>query len=154
MSNGDAARVLFSIASLLESLGANPYRVRAYRRAAIGIQRLPEPAGRYTNQAGELDLPWLGARLRRKLGELVRHGRMQFHDEVMAGLPGPYRELLSVAGIGPRIAERLAEDLGLHGVRDVAHAAREQRLRTLRGIGPRRERQLGLAAESLLAEAA
>lgn len=154
MDNLQVARTIFGVASLLESLGANPYRVRAYRRAAVSLLRLPVGAERFTNQAGELVLPWLGERLRRKLGELVTRGRMQFHQELLDELPAPLRELLSVPGVGPKTALKLITELNIAGVEDLAVAAHGQRLRTLRGIGPVRERQLGQAAEALLAEAA
>ncbi len=154
MGNRDVARIVFVIASLLEEQGANPYRVLAYRRAALGMLHLPEPAARYANSDGELDLPWLGSRLRRKLGELVTRGRMEFHDEMLADLPPPYRELLSVPGIGRKTAERLIREAKLSGVDDLARAARDGQLRRLRGIGAVRERQFGQAAEALLAQAA
>lgn len=154
MDNLQAARTIFGVASLLESLGANPYRVRAYRRAAVSLLRLPVGAERFTNRDGELVLPWLGERLRRKLGELVVSGRMQFHQELLDELPDPLRELLSVPGVGPKTALKLITELGIGSVEDLASAASGQRLRTLRGIGPIRERQLGAAAEALLAEAA
>ena len=154
MTNQEAAGVIFSIASLLESLGANPYRIRAYRRAAMGMLRLPEPARAFTNHRGELELPWLGPRLRRKLGELVTQGRMQFHDEVMAELPADVRELLAVPGIGPKTAERLVRELDVHSIHELATAASEGRLQTMRGIGRVREQRLASAAEALLTAAA
>ena len=154
MDNRDLARIVFVIASLLEEQGANPYRVRAYRRAALGMLRLPEPAARYANAEGELELPWLGPRLRRKLGELVTRGRMEFHDEMLAQLPPSYRELLAVPGIGPKTAERLVREGGIGGVDELVEAARDGRLRRLRGFGAVRERRLGDAAEALLARAA
>lgn len=154
VDNAQAARNIFAVAALLESQGANPWRVRAYRRAAVGMLRLPVEAGRLTNEAGELPLPWLGERLRRKLGELVTHGQMQFHQDILAELPRPFRELLAVPGVGPRTARRLVDELGIRGVRGLARAARTGRLRTLRGIGPVRERKLGEAAEAMLASAA
>ena len=154
MTNQEAAGVIFSIASLLESLGANPYRIRAYRRAALGMLRLPEPARAYANADGELELPWLGTRLRRKLGELVTRGRMQFHDEVLAELPSDVRELIAVPGVGPKTAERLVRELDVHSIRQLAQAAREGRLQTMRGIGHLREQRLGDAAAALLTAAA
>jgi DNA polymerase (family 10) len=156
LDNQMAARSVFAIASLLESQGANPYRVRAYRRAALGLLRLPQGAGVYLNAAGELVLPWLGERLRRKLGELVRQGRMQFQEELMASLPQPFRELLLVPGIGPKTAARLMSEAGIFGLEALERAAREGRLRRLRGIGVWRESQWGQAAAELLrpAEAA
>ena len=154
MDNQHAARAVFGVASLLESQGANPYRVRAYRRAAVGLLRLPEDARRYATDEGQLALPWLGPRLRRKLGELVTRGRMQFYEEILDALPQGYRELLSVPGIGPKTAQRLIVELGVRGLRDLADAARAGRLQALRGIGPLRERRFREAAEAMLAPAA
>jgi DNA polymerase (family 10) len=149
--NRESARLIFSVASLLESLGANPYRVRAYRRAAVGMLRLPVEAHAFLTDAGELSLPWLGPRLRRKLGELVRRGRMQFYDDLLEELPAPFRALLAIPGVGPRTAARLLSELRLFSVEDVARAAREGRLQTLRGIGAIRQQRIGEAAEALLA---
>ena len=154
MDNQQAARAIFAVASLLESQGANPFRVRAYRRAAINMLRLPVGAERFASPAGELELPWLGDRLRRQLGELVTRGQMQFHQELLAELPPPLRDLLEVPGVGPRTAIRLIRELRIRSVAELADAARQGRLRTLRGIGVVRERQLGAAAEALLVEAA
>lgn len=148
VDNRQAAGTLFAIAALLEAQGANRYRVRAYRQAARRLLALDEPAARYLNAAGELELPGLGPRLRRKVGELLRHGRLQFSDDLIAALPRPVRDLLAVRGVGPVTAERLVQELGIKSVRGLARAARRCRLQTLRGIGPVRERQLGRAAEA------
>lgn len=154
MENREAAKQLFGVAALLESQGANPYRVRAYRRAAVRLMRLPDQASEQLDPKGELDVPWLGDRLRRKLGELVREGHMQFHDQILAELPQPLRDLLSVPGIGPKTAQRLIDELDIRSLPDLARAARVGHLQRLRGIGPVRERLLGEAAASLLVEAA
>lgn len=152
MENTQAARTLFGVAALLESQGANPYRVRAYRRAARALLRMEYQAGQYVTDGGECDLPWLGPRLRRKVGELVVNGRMQFHDELVAQLPPALRGLLAVPGIGPKTAERLIEKLHLRSPRGVVRAARQGKLRTLPMIGPRLEAKLGAAAEELVAQ--
>jgi DNA polymerase (family 10) len=151
LDNLAAARAVFAVASLLESQGANPYRVRAYRRAAVGLLRLPAGARRYVSEeSGELVLPWLGERLRRKLGELIRQGKMQFHDDLLAELPRPFRELLSVPGIGPKTAARLMGEAEIFGLEDLIKAAGEGRLHRLRGIGLRREASWGEAAAHLI----
>src|SRR4029453_6486434 len=98
---------------------------------------------------------WLGGRLKRKLGELLTMGRMQFHVELIAELPPAVRELLSVPGVGPKTAERLIREVDVPAVGQLALAARQRRLSALRGIGEVRERRLGEAAAALLtAEAA
>lgn len=154
MDNREAARALFAVAGLLEAEGANPYRVRAYRRAAASLLALPGPAASLVTPEAELPLPWLGPRLRKKLGELLTQGHMQFYDELIEALPEAKRELLAIPGVGPRTAALLMTELGLATAGAVAEAAAEGRLRTLRGIGARREHQLGAAARARLAEAA
>lgn len=154
MGNRERALQIFAVAALLEARGANPYRVRAYRRAAVRLLLLPEDAAVHLDERGELVLPGLGPRLRRKLGELVRTGHLTFHDELIAELPRPIRTLMAVPGIGPKTAERLVGDLGVRGLKSLARAARRGKLQTVRGIGPVRERRWGEAAEQLLAASA
>jgi DNA polymerase (family 10) len=154
MENRDAARQIFEIASLLETQGANPYRIRAYRRAALGLLYLPTRADQHTTDDGELDLPWLGQRLRRKLGELVTQGHMQFHEDLVAQFPRPFRELLTIPGVGPKTATRLIQELGIRSIAGVARAARAKKLRQVYWIGPAREQRLGQVSEALLKEAA
>jgi DNA polymerase (family X) len=152
MENREAARSMFALASLLESQGANPYRVRAYRRAAVNLLRLGEQATALAGEDGQLRVAWLGERLRRKVGELVTRGQMRFHQDVLAELPGPLRGLMAVPGIGPKTAARLVDELGIKSPRGVASAARQGRLRRLRGIGGAREAALGAAAQQVLDE--
>jgi DNA polymerase (family 10) len=152
MGNRERALQVFAAASYLETRGANPYRVRAYRRAGLRLLRMAEDAAAYVDANGELNLPGLGERLRRKLGELVRTGRLSFHDELVAGEPRPIRTLMQVPGIGPRTADRLVGELHIRGLKGLARAARRGRLQRLRGIGPARERAWGEAAELMLTQ--
>jgi DNA polymerase/3'-5' exonuclease PolX len=154
VNNRESARALFGVAALLESQGVNPYRVRAYRRAARNLLALPAEASQYVDATNELPLPWLGKRLRRKLGELVSSGHMQFYDDVLDALPPVKRELLAIPGVGPKTAQRLEEELHLDGAQAVVDAARAGQLRRLRGIGQVRERQLGEAAAELVRKVA
>ncbi|MFN8632406.1 MAG: helix-hairpin-helix domain-containing protein [Chloroflexota bacterium] len=145
---------VFAVASLLEARGANPYRVRAYRRAAVRLLWMTEDAATYLDERGELALPGLGQRLRRKLGELVRTGHLSFHDELVAAEPRPIRTLMTVRGIGPKTADRLVGECNVRGLKSLARAARQGRLQRLRGVGPARERAWGELAELMLTTAA
>jgi DNA polymerase (family 10) len=154
VGNRERAIRVLTVASLLEARGANPYRVRAYRRSAFGFLALPKDASAYLDEQGNLALPTLGPRLRRKLGELVRTDNLTFHDELLAELPGPMRLLMTVPSIGPILSQRLMEDGGIQSLEELAQAARQGALRRLRGVGPLRERHWGEAAELLLTKAA
>ncbi len=126
VTNKDAADILFNVATILELAEDNPYRVRAYRRAArllLGSQadaRVKLVDGKHGK---ELDLPGLGTRLRRKLGELLATGRMRFYVELCADLPDDVSRLMQIPTVGPKTALRLHEELGLSTPAEVYAAA-------------------------------
>ena len=150
VTNRDAAEVLFNVATILELAEDNPYRVRAYRRAARLLLRNPDNPKVHLNEKRELDLPGLGPRLRRKLGELVSTGHMQFYVDLCADLPKEAATLMEIPNIGPKTARRLNEELGLSTVYDVYAAAQQGKIRQLYGFGEKRERQLLEGAEMVL----
>ncbi len=153
----EAADVLFSIATILDATDGNPYRVRAYRRVArlilreredlstrlvMGLDRTPGP---------ELNLPGLGPRLRRKLGELIATGRMEFCIELTTSRAPEVETLMQIPTVGERTALRLTEELGLTSVEDVVEAAEDRRIRGLFGFAAARERQILAGAREVLA---
>lgn len=151
LTNKDAADLLFDVATILERAEDNPYRVRAYRRAArLLLRRNEDLRGRLTPE-GELNLPGLGPRLRRKLGELIAKGRMTFYVELCAELPPDISRLMSVPTVGPKTALRLNEELGISNAAELKAAAETGKIRALYGFGPKREQQLLEGAKAVLA---
>ncbi len=153
-TNEEVARILFHIASLLELTQDNVYRVRAYRRAALGTLLLPRPLVDYVAAGIEPPLPGVGARIRGRLRELVNTGRMDVYGALLEELGEPMATLLSLHGVGPRTAVRLVEELRIGSLYDLAEAARRGRISELRGFGPKRQEKLGAQAEALLDGAA
>lgn len=150
VTNKNAADVLFNVATILELAEDNPYRVRAYRRAARLLLRNRDDVTLKLTAEKELDLPGLGPRLRRKLGELLSTGHMRFYVELCADLPGDAAQLMMIPSVGPKTALRLNEELGLSSAADVYAAAQQGKIRQLFGFGPNRERQLLEGAEQVL----
>ena len=151
VTNKEAADILFNVATILELAEDNPYRIRAYRRAARLLLGSRQDAKLRLTDTKELDLPGLGPRLRRKLGELLSSGRMGFYVELCTELPPDLARLMQIPGVGPRTARRLNEELGLTTAAEVAEAARHGKIRALFGFGEKRERQLLIGAREVLA---
>ncbi|HEV2238480.1 MAG TPA: helix-hairpin-helix domain-containing protein [Ktedonobacterales bacterium] len=150
-SNQEAAEVLFNIATLLQMQNANPYRIEAYRNAARNLLLLPEPVAAILARNAVLHMPGLGARLRRKITELVTTGRMTFYDDLCEeSLPEDVRALMRVRYVGPRTALRLADHLDIHSVEQLWRAADARQLRQHHGFGARSERRLADAARAAL----
>ncbi|HLX55556.1 MAG TPA: helix-hairpin-helix domain-containing protein [Ktedonobacteraceae bacterium] len=152
VTNRQIAEVLSSIAGLLEFQNGNPYRIQAYRNAAHGVLDLQEPAAAIIERKQSLPVPGLGRRLQNRIAELVHTGTMTFyHDLSVQLLPPGAKALLAIEYVGPHIAIRLYEELGIDTPEKLWWAAHRQRIRALPGFGARSEARLREAAARLIA---
>lgn len=139
ITHEQAAEVLFNCATLLQMAGANQYRIARYRDAARTLLRL----GPVALEAALNEELWpklnLGKRLGNKVRELVRDGSMNFYVELKADLPPAVDSLMSVQGVGPKLALRLHKELGVSNPAQLADAARRGQVSKLRGFGPKRQ---------------
>lgn len=149
-TNDEIARILFQVASLLELIEGNPYRIRAYRRAALGVLYLPKPLAEYVASHESIPLPGAGDGMQRRLVDLVNTGSMGVYETLLDDVGEPLVSLLRVHGIGPKTAIRLIRELGVGSLQDLVVAAREGRIQTLRGFGAIKETQFRMAAENVL----
>lgn len=138
--NDDIANRLEEIAALLDAQAANPYRVRAYRRAAATLRQLAVPAAQIlaTHGVAGLDrLPGIGPRLARTIRDIVVHGYSPVLER-LRGESDAVRLFASVPGIGNRLAARLHDELGLDTLQQLEAAAQDGRLEQIAGFGPKR----------------
>jgi len=137
MHNLQIARRLEEVASVLEEQRANPFRVRAYRRAAETVRRLSRPLIEVWREGGDealRELPGIGDRLAVSLRMLATTGRLPMLAR-LRGTIDPVALLASVPGLGRRVAERLHRDLGIESLEDLEAAAHDGRLKDIAGIG-------------------
>jgi putative hydrolase len=149
-----AARFL-DTARLLENQGANPFRVRAYRRAAETLRRLRRPVEQILGEEGlgGLDrLSGIGPGLAAAIRDFVATGRMPLQER-LARTRSPFGELASVPGIGPVLGQRLHEELEIATLEDLEVSAYDGRLERVSGIGPRRLEGIRLALAARLGRA-
>ncbi|HXH07493.1 MAG TPA: DNA polymerase/3'-5' exonuclease PolX [Vicinamibacterales bacterium] len=136
MENIEIARIFEEIADLLDILGENPFRIRAYRNAARTVQALPTPVEVLLAEGRRLDeLPGIGKDLAGKITEIVQTGTLPLLRELEARLPPGVVEIMRIPGIGPKRARELYEQLGVRSVADLEAAVKAGRLRELRGFG-------------------
>lgn len=139
-TNHDIASQLDEIAGLLAEQNAGAFRVEAYRRAAETIRSLPTPVADIFSQEG-LDgleaLPTVGVSIARAIRDVLVHGRAH-HLERLRGAYDPIAVLCTVPSIGPSLAKRLHDELGIATLTALEAAAHDGRLESLPGLGPRR----------------
>jgi hypothetical protein len=88
-----------------------------------------------------VQLPGLGASLSRAVAELATTGRLGILERLRGHGEGEAR-LTTVPGIGPALAHRVHEELGVETLEELEHAARTGRLGRVRGFGARRVRMV------------
>jgi DNA polymerase (family X) len=132
------ARVLGEIADLLEIKNANPFKIRAYRNAAETITHHGDPVASLP-AAERLRLPGVGKDLAGKIGELVDTGVCQYHQELLQEFPPTVLDLLRLQGVGPKTVALLYHALGIKSLDDLENAARDGRIRELKGMGAKKE---------------
>lgn len=138
MKNQEIARTFTEIANYLELKGDNPFRIRAYRRAALNIEGLTKSVEDLTREE-LLRIPGIGQDLAAKIEEYARTGKMQTHEDLRREIPEGLLVIESVPGIGPKTAKLLFETLRVKTLDDLEKLARQHKLVGLPGIKEKTE---------------
>ena len=104
MRNQEIAKIFNDISDILEIKGDNPFRIRAYRRAAQNIDGLAKDVAEISVEELQ-EIPGIGADLAGKVQEYVKTGSLKFYDELKKEVPSGLVDLLSVPGLGPKTAK-------------------------------------------------
>jgi DNA polymerase (family 10) len=141
MQNQEVAKIFNDIADILEIKGDNPFRIRAYRRAAQHIDGMgKDVAGMSLDDLHKI--PGIGADLAGKIHEYVQTGGLEFYDALKKEVPAGLIDLLSVPGLGPKTAKLLFEKLHITDIDDLERHARDGRLKGLPGIQAKTEQNI------------
>jgi DNA polymerase (family X) len=138
VDNQAIARVFGEIADLLEIKGENAFKIRAYRGASETIAAWPDAVSKL-DEAGLRDVPGIGKDLAKKIRELVESGVCQYHQELLQEFPPTILDLLRLQGVGPKTVALFYSALNVRTLDDLEAAARDGRLRALRGMGAKKE---------------
>ncbi len=141
MKNRLVAKILYEVADLLELEGVE-FKPRAYRRAAQAVESCPVPIEDLVAQGRLRELPGVGESIAQKIEEIVRTGKLALHEELKAKLPVDLYALTQVEGVGPKTAKLLYEALGVRTLEDLERAAREGKIREIKGLGPKIEEKI------------
>jgi DNA polymerase (family X) len=117
MKNFELARLFDLMADILEIKEENPFRIRAYRRAAQNLETLTEDVEALAREERLEEIPGVGKDLAGKILEYLRTGRVKDVEAAKRGIPGGVVDLMHVPGIGPKTAKLLYENEGITGWR-------------------------------------
>ena len=137
--NREVAALFSSMAGLLAAKHENPYKVRAYRRAAETLRDLPEDLSELSKGGQLQTLPGIGKELAGKIQEYLTSGRIRAYEELKTPLPEAVQDWMELPGFSEPVVHDLYFRLGIRSWDDLEALAKSHLLRTLPGVGARSE---------------
>ena len=151
-SNAAIAAYFDELGDLYELDGAVVHRVLAYRNAAKAVRDAPVSVAKLTREGRVTSLPGIGKTLEDKIGDLLETGTIPALEKLRAKFPPGLVEMTRLPGLGPKRAKKLFDELGIDGLEALRVAAESEKLRGVRGFGPKFEEQVLAAFAAGIAE--
>src|SRR6266487_451633 len=135
MTKYEIAAILEEIAFLLELKGENPFKAKAYSRAAEILKTLVEEPAALVAERRLDEVKGIGPTLAATVEELITGGSCQLHVELLELFPRGLLELAGVPGLGPKKLKVIHDRLGVSSLGELQYACIENRLVDLPGFG-------------------
>jgi DNA polymerase (family X) len=149
VTNAEIAAALEELGILYELDGAVKYRVLAYSTAAKAIRESPVSVAELAAQGRATEVPGVGKTLAEKIDALLATGEIPAAVKLKAKFPPTLIEVTRVPGVGPKTARRLFEELEISSMEDLKAAAEAEKIRDVKGLGPKAEENILAALERL-----
>lgn len=141
MRNKELAAILLQMGDL-EDMKDQPFKANAYRRAARVVESLKEDVERLVESGRLKELRGIGEALARKIEEYVETGKISHLERLRAEFPPGVLEMLDIPGVGPKTVKRLYQQLGVIDITELERAAKEHRIRRLKGFSEKSEKRI------------
>jgi DNA polymerase (family 10) len=149
VTNAEIAAAFDELGVLYELDGAVKYRVLAYGTAAKAIRESPISVADLAAAGRATEIPGVGKTLAEKIEALLETGEIPAAVKLKAKFPPTLIEVTRVQGVGAKTARRLFDELGVATLDDLKGAAEGERIRELKGLGPKVEENVLAGLERL-----
>ncbi|MGN9758773.1 DNA polymerase/3'-5' exonuclease PolX [Streptomyces sp. SD31] len=139
--NDEVAALLQEYADLISITGGDAFKARVYEKAARAI------GGHHADVStldvkGLKEIPNVGKSIAEKVVEYFSSGSVSAIEELRAKIPAGVRQLTAIPTLGPKKALVIYQELGISTTEELADAIHEERLRDLKGFGPKTEENI------------
>src|SRR3954451_11536140 len=147
-TNAEIADAFSELGDLYELDGAIVHRVVAYRSAAKAVREASVSVAALAREGRATELPGIGKTLQEKIVSLAETGTIPAAAKLRAKFPPGLIAITRLPGLGPKRARLLHSELGIDSLEALRAAVEGERVRGLKGFGPKAEENIraGLAA--------
>ncbi|MEZ6233746.1 MAG: helix-hairpin-helix domain-containing protein [Phycisphaerales bacterium] len=147
-TNAALARRFEQMATILELLGEDKFRVNAHARAARTIENLTQDVGAIAaDRDALLALDGVGPKVADKIQEFATTGKIKEHVELLARIPAGLLQVLDVPGLGPKTAKALWETLNVESLADLKRVIADKSILTVPRMGEKAAQKIAAAIE-------
>lgn len=135
MKAPEVAGVLHEISMLLEIVGGDPFRAKAYANAARRIEATGADLDELAASGRLTTLPGVGAGIAEVIRELVATGSSGLYERLSAETPVGLYDLMRIKGLGPKKIRALYAELGIESLDQLEQATLAGTVAALPGFG-------------------
>lgn len=129
------AKLLREYAQRTALRGGNPYRAKAYSRAADSLAALAIPLHVLIEEGRLTEIPGVGDAIADIITKLHRTGSHPSLEKLRKEVPDGVLEMLTVPGLRPDKVLRLYKDLDIASLAELEAAAKDDRIKKAKGLG-------------------
>lgn len=144
MKNFEIAKILYNIALYLEMEGEQ-FKPRAYEKAARSVEALTEDVSEIYKRGGIkslMEIPGVGESIAEKIEEMLLTGKLKYYEQLKKKIPVDIEGLSAIEGVGPKTIKILYQKLKIKTVEELEKAAKERKIRKLKGFGDKSEEDI------------
>ena len=141
MENSEIAKIFWEISEFLELKGDNPFKIRAYQKAARNIETLSQNLDDIYKRGGIAalrELPGIGQDLSEKIESFIKTGKVDTYDKLRREFPAGFINLLEIPSLGPKTAMLLYKKFKVGSVAALEKLTRSGKLEGLPGFGTKK----------------
>ncbi|HEY6803092.1 MAG TPA: PHP domain-containing protein [Pyrinomonadaceae bacterium] len=138
----DVAASLQEIAVMLRLKGGRYFQARAYESAARLVAQLGDSLDTLIREDRLRSISGIGESIARQIEQLQQTGSSWLLEKLRSELPRGVVELSTVQGLSLKKIQQLQDALGISNIAELKAAAEEQKIRTVKGFGPKTEKKL------------
>ena len=142
ISKNKVAQIFREISDFLSIKGENPFRIRAYEKAADALEHLSGDLEELYQRGKLKGVPGIGKGMLEKIEVLLSTGTLPAYEQLRAEFPPGLVEILSIPEVGPKTVKLLYEKVGVKSVDDLEMAIQSHKLRNLPGMGAKTEENI------------
>ncbi len=136
--NAEIAEIFEHMSDMLNVLGENPFKVRAYRNAAENILDLGEDIEDIAARGELTEIQGVGKDLAEKINVYIKTGKIKEYDKLREKVPLDLIDLLHIQGLGPKTLALLYKELGVRDLTGLEKALGGEEILEFKGMGKKK----------------